>query len=82
MANVITTAKTVMLATITTSPIKANATDVIKIPITAIQGSRMLYGMANHKSIPLFLDKIHSKTKTPSTSVMRAVLVMATASKL
>ena len=30
----------------------------------------MLYGMANHKSIPLFLDKIHSKTKTPWIAVI------------
>ncbi len=38
MANVITTANTVMLATTTISPVKANTTDVIEITITAIQG--------------------------------------------
>ena len=30
----------------------------------------MLYGMANHKSVPLFLGKIHSKTKTPWIAVI------------
>ncbi|MFB5605687.1 MAG: APC family permease [Nitrosarchaeum sp.] len=38
--------------------------------ITLVAGSRMLYGMANHKSIPLFLGKIHSKTKTPWIAVI------------
>lgn len=38
--------------------------------ITLVAGSRILYGMANHKSIPLFLGKIHSKTKTPWIAVI------------
>lgn len=38
--------------------------------ITLVAGSRMLYGMANHKSVPLFLGKIHSKTKTPWIAVI------------
>ncbi len=38
--------------------------------ITLVAGSRMLYGMANHKSVPVFLGKIHSKTKTPWIAVI------------
>ena len=38
--------------------------------ITLVAGSRILYGMANNKSIPLFLGKIHSKTKTPWIAVI------------
>ena len=38
--------------------------------ITIVAGSRMLYGMANNKSLPLSLGKIHSKTKTPWIAVI------------
>lgn len=38
--------------------------------ITLVAGSRMLYGMANHKSVPVFLGKIHSKTKTPWIAII------------
>lgn len=38
--------------------------------ITIVAGSRMLYGMANNKSLPLALGKIHSKTKTPWIAVI------------
>lgn len=38
--------------------------------ITLVAGSRILYGMANNKSLPLSLGKIHSKTKTPWIAVI------------
>ena len=38
--------------------------------ITLVAGSRMLYGMAYDKSLPLSLGKIHSKTKTPWIAVI------------
>ena len=38
--------------------------------ITLVAGSRMLYGMAYDKSLPLLLGKIHSKTKTPWIAVI------------
>ena len=38
--------------------------------ITLIAGSRMLYGMAYNKSLPLSLGKIHSKTKTPWIAII------------
>ena len=38
--------------------------------ITLVAGSRILYGMAHNKSLPLSLGKIHSKTKTPWIAVI------------
>ena len=38
--------------------------------ITLVAGSRILYGMAKSKSLPLSLCKIHSKTKTPWIAVI------------
>ena len=38
--------------------------------ITLVAGSRILYGMAYNKSLPLSLGKIHSKTKTPWIAVI------------
>jgi len=38
--------------------------------ITLVAGSRILYGMAKNKSLPLSLGKIHSKTKTPWIAVI------------
>ena len=38
--------------------------------ITLVAGSRILYGMAKNKSLPLSLGKIHSKTKTPWMAVI------------
>ena len=38
--------------------------------ITLVAGSRILYGMAHNKSLPLSLCKIHSKTKTPWIAVI------------
>ena len=38
--------------------------------ITLVAGSRILYGMARNKSLPLSLGKIHSKTKTPWIAVI------------
>jgi len=38
--------------------------------ITLVAGSRILYGMAHNKSLPLSLSKIHSKTKTPWIAVI------------
>lgn len=38
--------------------------------ITLVAGSRILYGMANNKSLPLLLGRIHSKTKTPWIAVI------------
>lgn len=38
--------------------------------ITLVAGSRILYGMARNKSLPLLLGKIHSKTKTPWIAVI------------
>jgi APA family basic amino acid/polyamine antiporter len=38
--------------------------------ITLVAGSRILYGMACNKSLPLSLGKIHSKTKTPWIAVI------------
>ncbi len=38
--------------------------------ITLVAGSRILYGMAHNKTLPLSLGKIHSKTKTPWIAVI------------
>jgi APA family basic amino acid/polyamine antiporter len=38
--------------------------------ITLVAGARILYGMANSGSLPLFLSKVHSKTKTPWIAVI------------
>jgi APA family basic amino acid/polyamine antiporter len=38
--------------------------------ITLVAGARILFGMATHKSLPLFLSIIHSKTKTPWIAVV------------
>jgi len=38
--------------------------------ITLVAGARILYGMAKSNSLPLFLSKIHSKTKTPWIAVI------------
>jgi len=38
--------------------------------ITLIAGARILYGMAKSNSLPQFLSKIHSKTKTPWIAVV------------
>ena len=38
--------------------------------ITLVAGSRIFYGMAKNKSLPLSLGKIHSKTKTPWIAVI------------
>ena len=46
--------------------------------ITLVAGSRILYGMANNKSLPLSLGKIHSKTKTPWIAVI-GILITAVA---
>jgi APA family basic amino acid/polyamine antiporter len=46
--------------------------------ITLVAGSRILYGMANNKSLPLSLGRIHSKTKTPWIAVI-GILITSTA---
>ena len=38
--------------------------------ITLVAGARILYGMAKSNSLPQFLGKIHSKTKTPWIAVI------------
>ena len=38
--------------------------------ITLVAGARILFGMATHKSLPLFLSIVHSKTKTPWIAVV------------
>ena len=38
--------------------------------ITLVAGARILYGMAKSNSLPLFLSRIHSKTKTPWIAVI------------
>ena len=43
--------------------------------ITLVAGSRILYGMAYNKSIPLSLSKIHSKTKTPWIAVIGILII-------
>ncbi|MGY5144450.1 MAG: APC family permease [Candidatus Nitrosopumilus sp. bin_32a] len=45
--------------------------------ITLIAGSRILYGMAYNKSLPLSLGKIHSKTKTPWIAVIGILITSA-----
>ena len=44
--------------------------------ITLVAGSRILYGMAKSKSLPLSLGKIHSKTKTPWIAVIGILYAM------
>jgi APA family basic amino acid/polyamine antiporter len=38
--------------------------------ITLVAGARILYGMAKSNSLPQFLGKVHSKTKTPWIAVV------------
>ena len=38
--------------------------------ITLVAGARILYGMAKSNSLPQFLGKVHSKTKTPWIAVI------------
>lgn len=42
--------------------------------ITLVAGARILFGMATHKSLPLFLSIIHSKTKTPWIAVVGVMI--------
>jgi len=37
--------------------------------ITLVAGARILFGLATHKSLPMFLSLVHSKTKTPWIAV-------------
>ncbi len=46
--------------------------------ISLIAGSRILYGMAEQHSLPLFLSRVHSKRRTPWLSVI-AVMIIALA---
>lgn len=46
--------------------------------ITLVAGARILYGMAKSGSLPIFLSKIHSKTKTPWIAVI-GILIAALA---
>jgi APA family basic amino acid/polyamine antiporter len=43
--------------------------------ITLVAGARILYGMAKSNSLPQFLGKVHSKTKTPWIAVVGIVII-------
>ncbi len=77
IANVMTIAKTTIFATITISPTKANATDVAKIPITAIQGVPVLEWTFPKMdgSEPAFA--MPYRILAPATRVIRTVLAVA-----
>jgi len=53
--------------TLTIIALFATASTVL---ITLVAGARILYGMSKSGSLPLFLSKVHSKTKTPWIAVI------------
>ncbi len=46
--------------------------------ITLVAGARIFYGMSKSGSLPMFLSKVHSKTKTPWIAVI-AILITSVA---
>jgi APA family basic amino acid/polyamine antiporter len=42
--------------------------------ITSIVGSRMIYGMAKDAALPVFLSKIHEKTRTPWIAILTMMI--------
>ena len=77
IANVMITAKTTIFATTTMFPTKANATDVAKIPITAIHGVPVFECIlpktdGNDPSLAIPYSIL-----APATRVMRTVLAVA-----
>jgi len=75
--NVMMIAKTTIFATITISPTKANATEVTKIPITAIHGVPVLEWTFPKKDGSEPALAIPYNILAPATRVMRTVLAVA-----